>query len=241
MKSFGGPITIVLFFLIHTARTTVRTANFSTQVGQSVTLDAEIPKGSAYANIQLRSASLRRALALWIPGKPVTVLSPQFSGRISFEEDGHEFQISHLRLEDGGTFEILMENAEGVTKDLEKYVVFVFNVSVVSASRFDNQSCSMDLLCEAGTGSRAVSYTWTQTSTGSTVSRSPWHHLVMEPKDKGDTYTCSAQSLGTQGTWDIEPYPHCGSASGAQGGFRLGFPPICLLAQALLLTLVARL
>ncbi|XP_062821266.1 uncharacterized protein LOC103282104 [Anolis carolinensis] len=151
MKSFGGPITIVLFFLlIHTARATVRTANFSTQVGQSVTLDAEIPKGATFANIQLRSASLRRALALWIPGKPVTVLSPQFSGRIAFEEDGHEFQISHLRLEDGGTFEILMENAEGVTKDLEKYVVFVFNVSVVSASRFDNQSCSMDLLCEAG-------------------------------------------------------------------------------------------
>nr|XP_060614110.1 SLAM family member 6 [Anolis sagrei ordinatus] len=239
MKFFGGPITIILFLLlIHTARAAVPTPNFTTQVGDSVTLDTKIPKGAAYVNIQLRSASLRRGLAVWIPGKPISVISPQFSGRITFEEDRHEFQISHLRVEDGGIFEISMENAESVMTDLGKYVVFVFNISVIATSRFDNQSCSMDLLCEAGTGSRAVTYTWKHTSTGATVSRSPWLHLVMDPKDKGDTYTCTAQSLGMQGTWDIKPYPQCGPKSGAQGLFGLRFPSICLLAQALLLTLV---
>ncbi|XP_042295779.1 SLAM family member 5-like [Sceloporus undulatus] len=228
-----GPLPFSFFFsffflIIHAASAVSPTKNFTREAGSAVHLDSGIPKGASFFSIFLRSASFRRTLAIWIPGKPLNVLSSEYSGRITFEEDSHEFRIHNLTLHDGGIYEILMKKDEEVEESLRKYAVFVFNISV-TASHLANHSCSLGLLCEAGTGNKWVTYTWKGTDTGVTVSQDAWLRL-MDPKDEGDSYTCTAQAPGTQTAWSVTPYKYCGAFSGADGRLRLGLRTFSLFA-----------
>ncbi|XP_028566592.2 SLAM family member 8 [Podarcis muralis] len=190
-------------------------------VGHSVSLPVVIPKGTIFSGLILRSVGPpSKAVAMWEQGKPVTVLDPRYSERVSFREEEPAFQIHNLTLEDGGGYDISTLTQEG-SKTLNRYTLFVFHINI-TGERLPNSSCNLNLLCEAGAGAKVrVTYSWKNTITGDTASDNARLHLTLNAKNKDDSYTCSAQALGTQKAWEVFPYASC-PQSAAAGLFASG-------------------
>ncbi|XP_033030228.1 uncharacterized protein LOC117061500 [Lacerta agilis] len=184
-------------------------------VGHTVSLPVVVPKGSTFSGLMLRSLGPpSKAVALWEQGKPVTVLDPRYSQRVSFLEQDPAFQIHNLTLEDGGSYDVSMLTQAGSTM-LNRYTLFVFHISI-RGQRLANSSCNLNLLCEAGAGAKArVTYSWKNTNTGDTASDNARLHLTLNAQSKDDSYTCSAQALGTQKAWEVLPYESCPTSAAA--------------------------
>ncbi|XP_061462390.1 SLAM family member 9 [Rhineura floridana] len=227
MDPRGPPITffLLLLFPFQVARADdpkeTPTDLTPQSLGSSVSLPFGIPKGIDFSDISLHSASRsqKEAVALWTPGQPLTVVSPSYAGRVSFLDETDSFQIHNLTMEDGGIYDILLNNVSSFSR-LKQYTLFVFSVRTTE-NLLSNGSCSLELECQAGAGSRGkVTYSWKHKETGVTLSQNSWLHLVMSPKNKGDFYTCTAQhSAGAQRAWDVAPYRECIAASGPAGPF----------------------
>ncbi|XP_034954491.1 SLAM family member 9 isoform X2 [Zootoca vivipara] len=184
-------------------------------VGHSVNLPVVVPKGTTFSGLKLRSLGPpSKAVAMWEQGKPLTVLDPRYSERVSFLEEEPAFQIQNLTLEDGGSYEVSMFTPEGSTM-LNRYTLFVFHINI-TGERLANSSCNLNLLCEAGAGAKArVAYSWKNTKTGDTASDNARLHLTLSAKSKDDSYTCSAQALGTLKAWEVFPYASCPTSAAA--------------------------
>ncbi|KAJ7307169.1 hypothetical protein JRQ81_009155 [Phrynocephalus forsythii] len=238
MEPYHLPVTFFLaLFTCQAARTVDPSTDLSCQLGSSVDLAMGLPKGADFTAIILHSVNRRKGVALWQAGHPVQVLNTHYSKRVTLTEDTRAFRIHHLGLEDTGTYNVYMQSPGSPTDVvLKAYTVFVFNVTATPA-QLSNGSCSLDYLCEVGWP--GVKYSWKNATSGDTVAQGDFLHLVLHPKGSKDQYTCMAQASSSRGSWDVTPYEHCHSMSGAAGYLKPALPRgSCLLSAALVVLVV---
>uniref|UniRef100_A0ABM5F3R0 CD48 antigen-like n=1 Tax=Pogona vitticeps TaxID=103695 RepID=A0ABM5F3R0_9SAUR len=233
------PTFFVLFlFIFQVARAVDPSTNLSCNLTSSVDLKTGLPKGANFTVLTLHSLSRKKVVALLQANTPLQILDLHYSKRVTFVKETGAFRIHNLSLADGGTYDIYRQTSDSSTETLKTYTLFVFDINITATS-LANRSCSLDLLCQAGVGTRASRerYTWKKTASGETLSQEPRLRLVMHPENSRDSYTCTAQDGVSQGAWDIIPYPQC-SHSGATGHLLSGLPRLSCLLSAGLVALV---
>ncbi|XP_063173231.1 SLAM family member 5-like [Candoia aspera] len=203
-------------------------------VGDSVMLPVTVPKGVIISNLILRASSRGEGVAIWMASKVLSVMSTHYSNRVTFLDKVPAFRIANLSLGDGGTYEI---SANFATSEmvLGTFTVAVFNITKTVVS-LDNSSCSIDLLCKAGMGSKdMITYSWKDTDTGIILTSNVLLHWIVHTNEEV-AYTCTAQIPTTQSAMTITLKQPCPRSSAVPGSSALGLAS--LLARGLLVPAV---
>ncbi|XP_053133762.1 zinc finger protein 250-like isoform X3 [Hemicordylus capensis] len=212
------------------AQTFVRT------LGGSVVFPLDTPKGQIVNSVTWMTTVRRGAAAMWLPGKPLTVMNSRYSGRMTFSEETHSLEIKNLTMDDGEIFEALLRTDKPDDIPLKKYMLFIFNISATE-HKSENSSCILELECQAQVGPRvAVTYSWKETKSGITLSQNAWLHAIIRPEEKDRSFTCTAQAHRNQSAWEVVPYKMFCTPSGVSGLFEPGLLAIvkAVLMPALL-------
>ncbi|XP_039174480.1 SLAM family member 6 [Crotalus tigris] len=198
----------------------------SVRVGNAVTLPVAIPKGQSVTNLLLRAAWREEGVAIWMDSKEISVISTHYAGRVAFLEDEMAFRIANLSLGDGDTYEISTSFAAPSPQLLSSSLVAVFNVT--ERISLENNSCHIDLDCEAGMGpGHKVTYTWKDTKAGTTLSQEArLSQRVQINQEKA--YTCTAQTTTAQSTFSIVLQHPCTPNTASPGPWALGLASLLL-------------
>ncbi|KAM3824790.1 SLAM family member 9 [Vipera latastei] len=198
----------------------------SVGVGNAVMLPVAIPKGQRLTNLLLRASSREEAVAIWMDSKEISVVSVRYAGRVAFLEDEMVFRITNLSLGDGGTYEISTGFTATSPKLLSRFLVAIFNIT--QRISLENDSCHIDLDCEAGMGpGHKVSYTWKDTKAGTTLSREARLSQLVHPNQE-KAYTCTAQAPPAQSTFSVVLRHPCAPSTASPGPWALGLASLLL-------------
>ncbi|XP_047376857.1 SLAM family member 9 [Sciurus carolinensis] len=210
---------------------------------ESISLSLEIPLDEEVENIIWSS---QRRLAMVIPqkeGQPatITVIDPQYQGRVSFLEPSYSLYISNLSWKDSGSYQAQVNLRTSQLSTTQLYNLRVYQRLLkpritVNFEISGEGSCNMSLTCFVEKAGMDVTYSWLSwEDSAGTDHEGPILSTSWRPGDNAVSYICRVSNpISNISSRPIPAGPFCADP---------GYPEksstfFCLLAKGLLLLLL---
>ncbi|CAH6789492.1 SLAM family member 5 [Phodopus roborovskii] len=165
-------------------------------LGESVTFPLNMQEPQKVKNIVWLSKSSVAFVKSRLKGEPpeVTVTQAAYEGRIAVIDQNYDLVITHLRMEDAGTYSADINIQNNTSTTTKKYHLHIYRrlrkpKITQTLITFLNNSCNVTLTCSVEKEEGNVTYSWSPLGERSNVLQ-----IFQSPEDQNLTYTCTAQN-----------------------------------------------